>query len=40
MKKVVYVTRNQYKVELAKNILNPLGIEVVVKKNGMPRNSS
>lgn len=36
MKKVVYVTKNQYKVELAKNILNPLGIEVVVKKIECP----
>ena len=32
MERVVYVTGNKYKVELAENILNPLGIEVVAKK--------
>lgn len=36
MERVVYVTGNKYKVELAENILNPLGIEVVAKKIECP----
>lgn len=30
--KIVYVTGNKYKIELAKNILEPLGIEIEQKK--------
>ena len=36
MTKVVYITGNKYKVELAKNILKPLGIEIEAKKIECP----
>lgn len=36
MKKIVYVTGNKYKIELAQNILTPLGIEVIAKKIDCP----
>ncbi len=36
MEKIIYVTGNKYKVELAENILNPLGIEVMAKKIECP----
>ena len=36
MGKIIYVTGNKYKVELAENILNPLGVEVIAKKIECP----
>lgn len=36
MKQITYVTGNKYKIELAKRILNPLGVEVLQKKIDCP----
>ncbi len=36
MKKLLYVTGNQYKIELAKRILEPLGFEILQKKINCP----
>lgn len=36
MKKITYVAGNEYKIELAQRILNPLGIEILQKKIKCP----
>lgn len=33
---ITYVTGNSYKVELAKRILGPHGVNVLQKKNSLP----